>query len=153
MFGCVSHNTWSFMFRPAPSSGKTTDQNDSFSDAIGQLENNIPGDETKNFPGDHQTNNIADHDDKANYRFSIGQLPSWAKKQVHAKWLCKVKKSKKTEITGSGWVSNFLKSSQNSPILVLIFWVVYHVFCVSNYTLLFIMVHVLSMMCFQKKMG
>ena len=99
MIGCFSHYTTGLIvFRPAPSSGKTIDQSDGFSDAMGQLENNIPGGQTNNIPGgqtknipgsqtnnvpgDHQTNNVPDHD--ANYRFSIGQLPTWAKKQVHA---------------------------------------------------------------------
>ena len=69
------------MFRSVLASDKVTDQKDGFSDVIGLLENNFPGDQTDNFPDD-RTHTVPEHDSKTNYRFSVGQLPSWAKKQA-----------------------------------------------------------------------
>ena len=57
------------------------DHKDGFSDVMGLLENNFPGDETPSVP-EHEHEHEHEHDYKANYRFSVGQLPSWAKKQV-----------------------------------------------------------------------
>ncbi|KAK2182251.1 hypothetical protein NP493_359g02037 [Ridgeia piscesae] len=57
--------------RSAPSSDQMADHKDGFSDVMGLLENNFPEHEHEH-----------EHDYKANYRFSVGQLPSWAKKQV-----------------------------------------------------------------------
>ena len=43
---------------------------------------------------------------------------------------------------GPGLTRNFIfKSSQYSPILVLIFWVVYHVYFVNMYSLLMVVSH------------